>query len=154
MSLTQQQVWTMYIAAAVCDCKLPCCKPVMRHISTSYRSSSTGTPFRGVTSLPVAIMMFFALIVLLPPSFRDTSTSLGLLIVPQPFRYSTYSRRPQPGLCHSCHAGAAPDVYTATATMPQLRPNRTLYSARQATPYHVYSTTEVVMALLISDKPT
>jgi hypothetical protein len=43
-----------------------------------------GTPDSGVTSEPVAIMMFLALMVLLLPSARVTSTSLGLLILPQP----------------------------------------------------------------------
>lgn len=52
--------------------------------SSAHLSSSMGTPGRGVTSEPVAIMMFFVLICVLLPSFRLTDTSLGLLILPQP----------------------------------------------------------------------
>lgn len=59
------------------------------HDGTAHRFSSMGTPDRGVTSEPVAMMMFLALIVLLPPLARLTSTSFALFSVPQPLTYST-----------------------------------------------------------------
>ena len=55
----------------------------------TMRSSSTGTPGSGDTSLPVATRMFFALSVVEPPPLSATSTELGPEILPQPWTYST-----------------------------------------------------------------
>lgn len=60
------------------------------HDTRPHRVSSIGTPGRGATSEPVAIMMFLALIVLLLPSARLTCTCCALFSVPQPLIYSTY----------------------------------------------------------------
>ncbi len=48
-------------------------------------------PGKGVTSEPVAIKMFFVLMVVVLPSSAATSTSLGLLILPHPLAYDTYT---------------------------------------------------------------
>ena len=60
--------------------------------SKPHLSSSMGMFGRGVTSDPVAMMMFLPLTVWLPPSSKATSTSLGPLKLPQPLTYVTYTK--------------------------------------------------------------
>jgi len=52
--------------------------------SCAHFFSSMVMPFIGVTSEPVAIMMFFVFSVFLLPSLAETSTVLGPVILPQP----------------------------------------------------------------------
>mmetsp|Transcript_8134 Transcript_8134/g.20721 ORF Transcript_8134/g.20721 Transcript_8134/m.20721 type:complete len:280 (+) Transcript_8134:513-1352(+) len=65
--------------------------------STMRRLSlSTGQGGSGVGSDPVAMRMFFALTLWLPPPFRETATSLAPMILPQPLTQSTlfFLKRP------------------------------------------------------------
>jgi hypothetical protein len=55
----------------------------------THLSSSMVMPGRGVTSDPVAMMMFFVSITLDPPAVSVTSTLLGPTIFPHPLTYST-----------------------------------------------------------------
>ena len=55
----------------------------------AHLSSSIVSPGNGVTSEPVAMIVFFAFTVVVPPSSRDTSISCGDLNLPHPLTYST-----------------------------------------------------------------
>ena len=57
--------------------------------SRTHLSSSMVMPGSGVTSEPVAMIVFFAFTVDVPPSRRLTSISCGDLNLPHPFMYST-----------------------------------------------------------------
>ena len=71
-----------------------------------HRRSSTGTPGRGVTSDPVAMMMFLVASVVVAPSAVATSTSVGLRSLPHPCTYCTCKQWPGFGRSGYMHTQA------------------------------------------------